>query len=69
MADESLIEDVAKSKTVFIDDLNYLNRLLEEDYTTVGHCRLTISPYDFSRMELAIGFRRGASLLAVVNEE
>ncbi|XP_054712979.1 ionotropic receptor 93a-like [Uloborus diversus] len=60
---------VAEGKTVFIDDVNFLNRLINEDFLEKGKCRITLANEEFSRMDLALGMRRGSSMIALVNEE
>nr|QHA94733.1 ionotropic receptor 93a-1 [Pardosa pseudoannulata] len=66
---ETITEDVIDGKCVFIDDINFLTGMVDQDYKDVGRCRMTISPHRFSRMDLALGFRRGSSLLPLVNKE
>ncbi|GFU12535.1 glutamate receptor 4 [Nephila pilipes] len=64
------VEEVAAGKTVYIDDTNYLTGMVEEDYRNHNkNCRITIAPKEFAWMDLAVGLRRGSSLLKPLNDE
>nr|XP_042910703.1 ionotropic receptor 93a [Parasteatoda tepidariorum] len=63
------IDDVIAKKSVYIDDYNYLQWMVDEDYKKENRCRITIPPYEFSRMDLAVGLRRGSFLLPLLNQE
>ncbi|GFQ71725.1 uncharacterized protein TNCT_331201 [Trichonephila clavata] len=64
------VEEVAAGKTVYVDDINYLSWMVEQDYKNQSFtCRITVAPEKFSKMDLSIGLRRGSSLLKPLNDE
>ncbi|KAF8795897.1 Ionotropic receptor 93a like protein [Argiope bruennichi] len=63
------VEDVVAGKSVYIDDVNYLSWMVERDFEKQGKCRITIAPKEFGVSELAVGLRRGSSLLLPLNDE
>ncbi|GBL81938.1 hypothetical protein AVEN_211437-1 [Araneus ventricosus] len=63
------VEDVVAGKSVYIDDVNYLGWMVERDFKRQGKCRITIAPKEFGVSELAVGLRRGSSLMQALNVE
>lgn len=64
------VEEVAAGSAVYVDDKNYLGWMVEDDFWAQGgKCRITIAPTTFSKMDLAVGMRRGSSLVDLFNDE
>nr|QHA94734.1 ionotropic receptor 93a-2 [Pardosa pseudoannulata] len=63
----SILEDVEKGNTAYIDDFYVLSELIKIQHNLTGKCRLALAPGTFQEIYLAIASRQGSPYMEEIN--